>query len=65
MKKSRRFSRVRKILLRRFDGSCKGSGTNGEWGRPVENRGKGRPMLENNSRLAIEAAVVAFLPHLG
>ena len=66
---------MHKICLRHFGGSCKGSGTNGEWGRPVETRVKGRPMLKNNTRIAGDAEIVdeailsrrsvrAFLPDM-
>ncbi|QPC92427.1 nitroreductase [Mesorhizobium sp. INR15] len=75
MKKSSVFSHNHKICLRRFDGSCKGSGTSGDWGRPVETRVKGRPMLKNNTRFAGDAEIVdeailsrrsvrAFLPDM-
>ncbi|RVA12972.1 nitroreductase, partial [Mesorhizobium sp. M7A.F.Ca.CA.002.05.1.1] len=66
---------MHKICLRDFDGSCKGSAESGEWGRPIETKGKGRPMLENNPRIAGDAEIVdeailsrrsvrAFLPDM-
>ena len=82
-----------KICLRGFYGSCNGTDTNGDWGRPLGTRysfslcmvggnrlgfrpcAKGRPMLENNTRIAKDAAIVdeaitsrrsvrAFLPDM-
>lgn len=64
-----------KICLHDFGGSCKGSAASGEWGRPSETKGKGRPMLENNPGIAGDAEIVdeailsrrsvrAFLPDM-
>lgn len=66
---------MHKICLHDFGGSCKGSGANGDWGRPVETIVKGRPMLDNNTRIAGDADIVdeaivsrrsvrAFLPDM-
>ena len=64
-----------KICLQDFDGSCKGSAASGEWGRPIDAKAKGRPMLEKKARIADEAEIVdeaivsrrsvrAFLPDM-
>lgn len=64
-----------KICLQDFEGSCKASAASGEWGRPIENMAKGRPMLEKKARIAVDAEIVddaimsrrsvrAFLPDM-